>query len=62
MPAEAHQGKSALADYASAVQRVGWHHVLLRKQMCQAYAAKRLVFLFRLRWIIQDCWLLIGVL
>ena len=42
-------------EYASAFQRVGWHHFLPRKHMCQAYAAKWLVFLFRLRWIIQDC-------
>jgi hypothetical protein len=42
-------------ECASAFQRVWWHHFLPRKHMCQAYAAKWLVFLFRLRWIIQDC-------
>ncbi len=35
--------------YTSAYARVGWHHFLPRKQMCQAYAAKWLVFRFRLR-------------
>jgi hypothetical protein len=53
----------ALMNTGSLLQPVfsdhsGWHHFLPRKQMCQAYAAMWLVLLFRLRWIIQDNWLL----
>ena len=39
----------ALVLETSVFSRFGWHHFLPHKQMFQAYAAKWLVFLFRLR-------------
>ena len=44
------------------IERIGWHHFLPRKQMCQAYAAEWLVRLLRFRWIIQDSWLLMSMM